>query len=500
MLSASEYLSDYSIFTAMHFTIENILLIGSILLFVSIAASKTTGRLGVPSLLLFLVIGMLAGSEGIGGIEFDNPALAQALGVVALIFILFSGGLDTNWDDVKPVIRQGLVLSTLGVLLTAILIGVFVSRISDFSLMEGLLLGAIISSTDAAAVFSVLRSKNVGLKGNLRPLLEYESGSNDPMAYFLTSGFIQLLVTPEMTFLNLVPVFMLQMSIGAAAGWLMGKTTVWTVNKMKLNTDGLYSVLVLAMILFTYSATHFIKGNGFLAVYIAGLMMARSNFIHKHSLTKHYDGQAWLLQIIMFLSLGLLVFPSKMLPVAGIGLLVSLFLIFVARPVAVFISLSLFKISLKEKLLISWVGLRGSVPIIFATFPLLAGIEKSEMIFNIIFFIVLTSVLVQGTTLPFLAQWLGLFKPEEVKIKNPLKLTQSEDFRNVLTEISIPEGSDASGKSIMELNIPQSVLIVLIRRNGKYITPRGPTVIEPGDNLFVMADDCTELQSLKSKI
>ncbi|MDZ4846771.1 MAG: potassium/proton antiporter [Chitinophagales bacterium] len=480
----------------MDFSIENILLIGSVLLFISIVASKTTGRLGVPSLLLFLLVGMLAGSEGIGGIEFDNPEIAQALGVIALVFILFSGGLDTTWNDVKPVRWHGLALSTVGVLITASLVGILVSQLSDFSLLEGLLLGAIISSTDAAAVFSIMRSRNVGLKGNIRPLLEFESGSNDPMAYFLTISFIQLLVNKEMTFLGLVPTFLLQMSIGAAAGLLMGKAMVWVMNKVKLNVDGLYSVLALAMILFTYSATHFIYGNGFLAVYLAALVMGRSNFIHKRSLTKHFDGQAWLLQIIMFLALGLLVFPSKMLPVFGIGVLVSLFLIFIARPVAVFISLAFFKVSFKEKALISWVGLRGSVPIIFATFPLIAGIEKSEMIFNIVFFIVLTSVALQGTTLHLVAQWLGLYKQEEVKMKNPLKLTQSEDFRNEMTELTIPSNSMASGKAIMELEIPHSILIVLIRRNGKYITPRGSTVIEAGDRLFVMTDDKDEIKGL----
>lgn len=484
----------------MNLTIENILFVGSLLLFVSIIVGKTSYKFGVPTLLLFLAIGMLAGSEGIGGINFDNPKIAQFIGIVSLNFILFSGGLDTNWNDVKPVLWQGLTLSTLGVLITAALVGVLVSQLSDFSFLEGLLLGAIISSTDAAAVFSIMRSRNVGLKGNTRPLLEFESGSNDPMAYFLTISFIQLLVNKEMTFFSLVPTFILQMSIGAVAGVLMGKAMVWVINKVKLNADGLYSVLVLAMILFTYSATHFLKGNGFLAVYLAGLMMGRSNFIHKKSLTKHYDGQAWLLQIIMFLALGLLVFPSKMVPVIGIGLLISLFLIFIARPVAVFISLAFFKVSFKEKALISWVGLRGSVPIIFATFPLIAGLEKSEMIFNIVFFIVLTSVALQGTTLHWIAQWLGLFKPEEVKLKNPLKLTQSEDFRNEMTEITIPSNSMVSGKAIMELKIPQSVLIVLIRRNGKYITPRGSTVIEAGDKLFVMTDDKAELELLKGKV
>lgn len=322
--------------------IDHIILIAAILLLLSIVASKTSGRLGVPSLLLFLLIGMLAGSDGPGGIEFSSAGIAQMLGVFALILILFSGGMDTRWESVKPVLWKGVLLSTLGVLLTAGVVGAFVYFLTDFSLVEGLLLGAIISSTDAAAVFSILRSKNIGLKGRLRPLLELESGSNDPMAFFLTITLTQLAVNTDSSIWAGVISFFIQMSVGAASGYLMGKIMVWVLNRIKLDYDGLYPVLLTGLVLFTYAITASLNGNGFLAIYIAAVILGNNNFIHKKSMLKFYDGQAWLMQIVMFLALGLLVYPSKILPVVGTGLLVSFVLIFIARPIGVFLSLSFF--------------------------------------------------------------------------------------------------------------------------------------------------------------
>lgn len=365
---------------------ENILLIGSILLLLSILASKTIGKVGIPALIIFLIVGMLAGSDGIGGIHFDDAELAQSLGTIALTFILFAGGLETKLESVKPVLKQGILLSTLGVLITAGTIGYFVAAISDFTLMEGFLIGAIVSSTDAAAVFSVLRSKSIGLKGNLRPLLELESGSNDPMAYFLTIGITSLMINPDAPALSLIPMFFQQMIIGALFGYLLGKFMTWVINKVNLDYDGLYPVLMLALVFFTYSITAFFNGNGFLAVYLAAIILGNQNFVHKKSIIRFYDGQAWLMQIVMFLTLGLLVFPKQMMPFAGTGLVIAMFLIFIARPLAVFICLSFFKMKNRERLLISWVGLRGAVPIVFATYPMLQGVEKSGMIFNIVFF------------------------------------------------------------------------------------------------------------------
>ena len=319
--------------------IDHMLLVGALLLFASILASKTSGRLGVPTLLLFLGIGMLAGSDGLDIIAFDNAQLAQGLAVIALVFILFSGGMDTQWPSVKPVLAKGLSLATVGVLITALVVGLGVPYFTDLTLMEGLLLGAVISSTDAAAVFTILRSQNIKLKANLRPLLELESGSNDPMAFFLTTGLIQVMMHEGTSLWSLVPMFFIQMGIGATVGWLMGRLMVRTINRIKLGFDGLYPVLVLSMVLFTFGATQLVQGNGFLAVYVAGVVLGNNDFLHKKSLIRFYDGQAWLVQIVMFLTLGLLVFPSQVAQVVGPGLSSASCSCVVARPLAVFITL-----------------------------------------------------------------------------------------------------------------------------------------------------------------
>lgn len=484
----------------MALTSDNILLIGSILLLLSILASKTTGKFGVPALIIFLTIGMLAGSDGIGGIHFDDPNLTQSLGVIALTFILFSGGLETKWENVKPVLWQGITLSTLGVLLTAVSLGLFISYISDFTLTEGLLIGAIVSSTDAAAVFSILRSKNIGLKGNLRPLLELESGSNDPMAYFLTIGITALLVHKDTSFASLIPLFFQQMIIGAIAGFILGKLMTWILNKINLDYDGLYPVLTLSLILFTYSITTFFDGNGFLAVYLSAIILGNENFVHKKSIMRFYDGQAWLMQIAMFLTLGLLVFPKQVLPFIGTGFVIALFLMFVARPLSVFLCLLPFKVNNRERLLVSWVGLRGAVPIVFATYPLIHGVEKSSMIFNIVFFIVLTSVTLQGTTIPLVAKWLYLFKPVKFKTRYPLELELSFNFKNELFELEIKENSNAIGRQIFQLKFPKTALIVLINRNDKYMTPSGTTTVLQGDKLLIMSDNKNDKELIKHAI
>jgi potassium/hydrogen antiporter len=323
----------------MNITIENILLIGSLLLLVSVIAGKTSYRFGVPTLLLFLVVGMLAGSEGLGGIHFDDPKIAQFIGIVSLNFILFSGGLDTSWEAIKPVLKIGLSLSTVGVLLTALSLGLFVSFITDFTLLEGMLLGAIVSSTDAAAVFSILRAKSLGLKKNLRPTLELESGSNDPMAYVLVIAFLSLVMNPELSTWSIIPFFLQQMLLGGVGGFLFGRFAKYLVNRIRLDFEGLYPVLVIAIMFLTFAATDFVGGNGFLAVYICAVYLGNHRIMHKRTILKVFDGLAWLMQIVLFLTLGLLVYPSHIVPVMGVGLLISAFLIFVARPLGVFVSL-----------------------------------------------------------------------------------------------------------------------------------------------------------------
>lgn len=480
----------------MNFTFQEILLGCSILLLFAILASKASGKTGLPLLLFFLSVGMLAGSDGIGGIYFDNYKAAESLGSISLALIIFSGGLDTKWESIKPILWRGISLSTLGVLITALTVGVFVSWVTDFTLLEGLLLGSIVSSTDAAAVFSILRTKNIGLKRNLRPTLEFESGSNDPMAYFLTVGMTGLVMNADSSIVSLIPSFFIQMFVGSAGGYFMGKASLWIINHIKLENDGLYSVLTLALAILTFAGTNFVNGNGFLAVYIAGIVLGNNSFIHKKSLIRFYDGIAWLMQILLFITLGLLVFPKQILPVMGIGLLISFFLIFVARPISVFISLLFFRMSVREKTYISWVGLRGAVPIVFATYPLLSGVERAETIFHIVFLIVLTSVILQGTTLGVVANWLHLSVPEKLRRKSALELELSDNEKNAMIEVEIPYNSKAVGKTIVELNFPKTSLIAMIKREGHYITPNGATQIKPGDNMLIIATDEKEIDKV----
>lgn len=478
----------------------NILLIGSLLLLVSVIAGKTTNRLGVPTLIFFLVIGVLAGSEGIGGIHFSDAGIAQFIGIVALNFILFSGGLDTNWQSIKPVLWKGISLSTLGVFLTAITVGVFVHYAFGFTIWEGLLLGSIVSATDAAAVFSILRNRGVALKGYLRPVLELESGSNDPMAYFLTITLTGIAAAGNVSGGELIISFLKEFIIGAAVGYAMGRASVWLINNIKLETEGLYPVLTLGLAIFTYSVTHAIDGNGFLAIYLCAIIMGSSKMVHKRSLIKFYDGQAWLMQIVLFLTLGLLVFPSKIFPLIGMGLLISAFLIFVARPIAVFAALSFFKSNTRSKLFISWVGLRGSVPIVFATYPLLAGLPKAELIFNLVFFISITSVLLQGTTLSYVARLLHVTIPPKTKRRKSIDFELTDSIKSEMIEIMIPKDSFASGKRIVELTIPATINILAIKRSDVYIAPNGSTKLQADDVLYILAEDNNALQILGEEL
>ncbi len=466
--------------------IDRVLLIAAVLLLVSVLASKASGRLGVPALVIFLGIGMLAGSDGIGGIYFDDPFVAQFVGVVALAFILFAGGLDTDWKLVRPVMPRALLLATVGVFISAGVMGLFAWQVLGFSLLEGMLLGAIVSSTDAAAVFTAMRARQMRLKGNVEPLLELESGSNDPMAVFLTMGLTLLITTPGASVVNLVPQFVWQMGAGAALGLATGWLAVQVINRIRLQADGLYVVLTIATLLAAYAGTAVLGGNGFLAVYIAGIVMGQHDFVHKRSLTRFHDGMAWLMQIAMFLTLGLLVFPSQLPAVAVPAIAAALVLVFVARPIAVFICLAFSSFNWREKLLVSWVGLRGAVPIILATFPLIAGVPQANTIFNHVFFIVLVSVLLQGTTISMVARWLKLQTPPAPRMN-----LLSEGVANALVEIPVSAASRAAGKQIVELGLPSSALIVSIAREGTTFVPNGSTVLEPHDVLLLVSDPNT---------
>ncbi|MDP3398986.1 MAG: potassium/proton antiporter [Bacteroidales bacterium] len=406
----------------MNLTTENILLIGSVLLFVSIIAGKAGNRFGVPVLLLFLSVGMIFGSDGLG-IEFNSPYVTQFVGLVALSIILFSGGMDTKISDIKPVLRSGIVLSSVGVMLTTLFTGGiifmlsnFFTRIVTFTLPESMLLAAIMSSTDSASVFSILRSKGVRLKGNIKPLLELESGSNDPMAFMLTILFLKMVQSGDTGTFSFIFSLIMQFGIGALCGYLIAKLTLFIVRKVNFESKSLYHVLLLASMFFTFSFTDLIYGNGFLAVYVAGLTIGNSKVQCDETAYNFFDSIAWLSQLILFLTLGLLVNPSDLISyeVAAIGLFVAFSLIIISRPFAVFLSLIPFKsISNRTKHFVSWVGLKGAVPIVFATYPLLAGIDKSGLIFNIVFFVTIVSLLIQGTTVNYVARKMGLTKDDE---------------------------------------------------------------------------------------
>jgi cell volume regulation protein A len=468
-------------------TIEITFLVIAILLVLSVVASKLSDRFGVPSLLLFLVLGMLAGSEGVGGIYFDDPYFAQGIGLFALVIILFSGGLDTEWESIRFVVKESVTLATIGVLLTACILGYAAHLILGISLLEGLLIGAITSSTDAAAVFALLRSQGVNLKGRLAPVLEFESGSNDPMAVFLTIGLIQLIQLPGQPVFNLVLLFFQQMIIGGLMGIITGQILLYLINRLRLGYEGLYPVLALGILLLAFAATTILTGSGFLAVYLVGLTLSRADFLHKRSLSRFYDGMAWLLQIIMFLTLGLLVFPSRLLPVVVPGMILAAILILVARPVSVWISLLPFRFSAREKTFISWVGLRGAVPVILATYPCLAGLDQSGLIFNVIFFVVLTSVLVQGTSIVPAAKWLKVHNQAEKEPNYPLELTHLKGWRGILKEVIVDQRSPAVGKAIFELRLPRDYLVVLIFRSDQFLIPNGSIVLQPNDRMLGLA-------------
>ncbi|WP_299758035.1 potassium/proton antiporter [uncultured Chloroflexus sp.] len=464
---------------------EPLLLIAGLLLAISVAATRASNRFGVPALILFMAVGMLAGSDGLGRIVFNDAALAQLIGVIALIYILFSGGLDTDWTNIRPVLLEGLVLANVGVLVSTIIAAVGAWLILGFDWPLALLLGAIISSTDAAAVFSVMRTRGIHLKHQLEPLIELESGSNDPIAVFLTIGITQLLINPQASIFDLVPAFIFQMLLGVAGGYAFGRLMIWVINRIRLQQEGLYVVLTMALTLLTYGFTALIGGNGFLAVYLAGIMLGNANIVHKRSILRFHDGIAWLSQIAMFLVLGLLIFPSQLPAVAGQGLAMALWLVFVARPLSVIISLGWTRRSLAQLLMISWAGLRGAVPIVLATFPLLAGIPDAPLLFNLVFFIVLVSVLVQGVSISWVARWLGVMSDRPESTDSHLFVPEVSGASQIL-EAHIPPDSTLVGKSLIDADLPRGLLIVQIQREGGYIIPNGSTVFAPGDRLVLL--------------
>lgn len=482
----------------MNIKIEIALLVLSVLFFLSILAGKASSRFGVPALLLFLSVGMLCGSDGLG-IQFENIHIAQTIGTIALCIILFSGGMDTKISEIRPIILPGVILATLGVFLTAIITGTLIYWIlgmtmasAGIGLLTSLLLAATMSSTDSASVFSILRSKGLLLKNNLRPILELESGSNDPMAYILAItliGIIQTETSPNYWMAG--GALVLQLGIGAVAGFFLGKLSVIIINRLKIGNDSLYPILVFTFCIFIFSSTYFIKGNSFLAVYIGGLVIGNSKFIHKRSSLNFFDGLAWMFQLIMFLTLGLLVNPHELIPIMVPGLMISFLMIFISRPISVFLCLLPFhKMSFKDKTYVSWVGLRGAAPIIFAIISLAENIPHARFIFNIVFFCTLVSLLVQGTSLPIMARWLGLAnKPLKIKELKDFDLDFSDEIKSVTTEIEITAQILNKGNHLMDLALPDKTLAVLVKRDYKYFVPTGKTTLKEEDKLLIITDN-----------
>lgn len=488
----------------MFHNLEEVLLIASVILFLSIFAGKAGYRFGLPALLIFLGVGMLFGSDGLG-IQFGNPDMTQFIGMLALSIILFSGGMDTKFSEVKPIAAQGVVLATLGVLATTFITGGFIYYLSRFitgyqtlTFPVSLLMAAVMSSTDSASVFSILRSKGVYLKQRLRPTLELESGSNDPMAYMLTLLLIAYIQMGGMDLKDAVLSLFIQLSVGAVAGYLFGRLAVFIINKINIDNQSLYPILLLATAFFTFSATTLCQGNGYLAVYIAGLVVGNAKMVHKKSIGTFFDGFAWLWQIVMFLTLGLLVNPHELIPVAPIGLTVGIFMILVARPVSVFLSLLPFRnFTFKGKLYISWVGLRGAVPIIFATYPLIAGVQHASLIFNVVFFITILSLLIQGTTVTLAAKWLDQI--DEPAKKDAFGIELPEDIKSAMSEIEITPAVLAHGNKLMQLTLPDHTLAVMVKRDGLYFIPKGNTELKENDLLLMISDnDEALLQAYRS--
>lgn len=490
------------------FTGENVLLIGSILLFISIVVSKTGYRFGVPTLLLFLIVGMVFGSDGVG-LQFNDAGTAQFIGMVALTIILFSGGMDTKFKEVKPIIAPGIVLSTFGVFFTCILTGLFIFYLLDLTdwtdiklpLMTSLLLAATMSSTDSASVFAILRSQNINLKENLRPMLELESGSNDPMAYMLTIVLIQMITTSGMGAGEVALSFFTQFVVGGLGGYIMGKATVWVINKINIANASLYPILVVAIAFFTFSITTAFNGNGYLAVYITGMLIGNARLLYKKEIASFMDGFSWLFQIIMFLSLGLLVNPTELLTVAPIAILIGIFMIVIGRPLSVILCLLPFrKISRNAKHFISWVGLRGAVPIIFATYPVMHKVEGAHIIFNIVFFITILSLIIQGTSISFVAKILHLSSPAEEKA-NSFGIEIPEELNAHLFDITVNETMLKMGNTLKEMSVPHGTLVMIVKRGDNFLIPNGSLILHEHDVLLLITEqDKISSESASAKV
>ncbi len=483
--------------------IASYLTVAAILMLLGACSSKISARLNIPVLILFLAVGMLAGSDFLGFIDFENAKIANVIGSVAMGYILFFNGFDTHWTSVKKIFVVGSVLASVGTLLTAIFGGTLIYLLFHLifeyypnafgfteqpSLLWCILLGAIVSSTDDAAVFAVLRGRSVSLPNKLRSLLEYESGSNDPAAAFFTVFIIGLITTPGGSYWGIIPAFLFEMSVGVAFGLSLAKLAIWLFNRINFEYDGLYYVASLGMVLLAFGGSVLCHGNGFVAAYAAGIVMGNSKYIFQHGIGRFHGGISWLMQVTLFVMLGLLSFPKQELPKLWIpGLAVTVFMVFFARPLAVFLCTFGSKFTFKEKLFISWVGLRGAAPIMLATFPLMADLPDSWKMFHLVFFVVVLSVVVQGRTIMPLARLLKLDEPAKPPVSHaPLLFENTGAMNGEMQEFLIPPGAACIGKRLAELGLPQGALVLLIRRKRRFVVPNGNTVIEVNDGLMIL--------------
>ncbi len=486
------------------------LLILSLLFFVSIFTDKVGSRFGIPALLLFLFVGMLFGPEGVGSwFDSDGVSLsidvgsAQAMSTIALSVILFSGGLNTSIGEIRPVAGPGVTLATLGVLLTAFITGGiiyfvlgWIPAMKTITFAFALLVASTMSSTDSASVFSILRTRNISLKHNLQPLLELESGANDPMAYILTITLIGIVTAGngvEVSALALVQEVFIQLVVGAVLGYIFGKIAIFLLKNVSLSNESLYPLMIFTFCIFSFAASYYMRGNPYLAVYISGLVIGNTKFVRKRQTTSFFDGLTWLSQLLMFLMLGLMVRPSAFLHL-NVWLpcvIISLVMVFIARPASVWLSLLPFgkQFSNVDKLFISWVGLKGAVPIIFAILCVANKVPQSELIFNVVFLCTLVSLLAQGSSLTKMANSLHLAipKPKEKRLIY-FDIDLPEEIQTSASEIMIKEEDLANGNQIKDLSLPQKTLVIMVRRGESFFVPVGTSVLMKGDQLLIISD------------
>ena len=456
------------------------ILIAGIIILLSLFSIRISKKLEIPLLIIFLLVRMLAGSEGIGRIYFDNALVAQNLGTIALMFIIFSGGLETKKEDVKKSLYPSGTLATLGVLLTAGLSGVAVYYLTDFTLKEALLFSAMVSSTDAAAVMSILGDSK--LKKDIKSVVEIESGSNDPMAYALILFLLSFFKEGESTSIVTGIIFLLkQITLGAIIGYIFGVVTLPLANYIKIVREEFLTIHLIAILFICFGLATVLDGNGFLAIYIAGIMIGNKKFNYKLNSIRNMRLITWFMQIGMFVMLGLLVFPSQLLGYIFIGSLLSVIMIIVIRMLVVYSLLWPFKFNYKEKFFISWAGLKGAVPIIFATMAITEGLPNAQGMFNLTFYIVVFSVLLQGMTLKYVGKKLNLFEEDQEEDKF-IEIEELEEL--ALKKMILDEQSEYVNKKIRELELPQGMLIVSIKRDENYITPKGDVTLLMGDTLL----------------